>query len=227
MPASEPKLNTEHQNQGFRQASPAGASLLEPGTKFAPLPQALIFKRLTDLLLTIGALTFLAPVFLFIAIIIKLDSPGPVFFRQKRVGQNGHLFEIYKFRTMHTGTPDLPTDQMLKLPSPITKVGKFLRKTSLDELPQLINVIKGEMALVGPRPALYNQVELTEKRLARGVLRFLPGITGWAQVNGRDELPDDTKVDFDVWYCNNWNYALDWKIVWATFFTVSSARGAF
>jgi O-antigen biosynthesis protein WbqP len=227
MPASEPKLNSEHAKQGARQANQAGACVLEANPQTRPLPKTLIFKRLTDLLLTVGALIFLAPVFLFIALIIKLDSPGPVFFRQRRVGQNGHLFEIYKFRTMRTGTPDLPTDQMLKLPSPITRTGKFLRKTSLDELPQLINVLKGEMALVGPRPALYNQVELTEKRLARGVLRYLPGITGWAQVNGRDELPDDTKVDFDVWYCNNWNYVLDWKIVWATFFTVSSARGAF
>ncbi len=127
---------------------------------------------------------------------------------------------------MHTGTPDLPTDQMLLLPSPITRVGKILRQYSLDELPQLVNVLMGQMSLVGPRPALYNQTELTAKRQAAGVLNFPPGITGWAQVNGRDELPDDVKVEADKWYCDHWTYWLDWRILFSTFGAVLSKRGA-
>ncbi len=128
---------------------------------------------------------------------------------------------------MRFGTPDVPTDQMLKLPSPITRVGAVLRKTSLDELPQLFNVLKGEMSLVGPRPALYNQTALTAMRLESGVLRFFPGITGWAQVNGRDELPDSEKVAADTWYCDNWSYWLDWQIIFSTFSAVLSKRGAY
>lgn len=169
----------------------------------------------------------LSPALVFIALAIKLDSPGPIIFKQKRVGLDGEFFEIYKFRTMRFGTPDLPTDQMLKMPSPITKVGAILRKTSLDELPQLFNVLLGQMSIVGPRPALYNQTELTKLREANGVLKFPPGITGWAQVNGRDELPDDTKVELDRWYCDNWNYFLDWRIIFSTFSAVLSKRGAF
>lgn len=184
-------------------------------------------KRVTDLLISLGATICLSPLLIAISAAIKIDSPGPVLFRQRRVGTNGAHFEIYKFRSMLQGTPDLPTDQMMKLPSRVTRVGQILRSTSLDELPQLLNVLKGDMSLVGPRPALYNQTELTAKREARGVLRFPPGITGWAQVNGRDELPDDTKVDLDAWYCNNWNYWLDWKIIFSTFNAVFSRKGAF
>ena len=185
----------------------------------------MIAKRITDFTLCSVALILGAPVLLAIALAIKLDSRGPIIFKQKRVGQNGQLFEIYKFRTMRTGTPDLPTDQMLLLPSPVTKVGELLRKTSLDELPQLVNVVLGQMSLVGPRPALYNQTDLTTKREASGVLKFMPGITGWAQVNGRDELPDDVKVAADKWYCDNWNYWLDWRIIAMTFKAVLSKRG--
>jgi O-antigen biosynthesis protein WbqP len=186
----------------------------------------MFWKRLTDLLISVVALACLAPLFLLIALLIKLDSPGPAIFRQKRVGRFGKLFEIYKFRTMNVGTPDLATDKMQLLPSPITKVGEFLRKTSLDELPQLLNVALGEMSLVGPRPALYNQTELTARRMAAGVLEFPPGITGWAQINGRDELPDDVKVTADQWYCQNWRYLLDWQIIFSTFQAVLSKRGA-
>lgn len=189
-------------------------------------PFQLFAKRMTDLFLSCFALIVFAPILLFIAVAIKLDSSGPVIFQQKRVGKDGKFFNIYKFRTMRTGTPDLPTDQMLKLPSPITAVGKILRSTSLDELPQIFNVIKNDMSIVGPRPALYNQTELTQKRQDAGVLRFLPGITGWAQVNGRDELPDDVKVKMDKWYCDNWNYFLDWKVIFMTFQAVLSRRGA-
>jgi O-antigen biosynthesis protein WbqP len=186
----------------------------------------MFWKRLTDLLLSFVALLCFVLVFLIIAILIKLDSPGPVIFRQRRVGRSGKLFEIYKFRTMRHGTPDLATDKMQLLPNPVTKFGALLRKTSLDELPQLVNVILGEMSLVGPRPALYNQTELISKRLAAGVLEFPPGITGWAQINGRDELPDDLKVAADQWYCRNWKYSLDWQIIFSTFRAVLSKRGA-
>lgn len=187
---------------------------------------AMLAKRLTDIFISVSALLGFAPLLAIIAVLIKLDSNGPVIFKQRRVGQDGEFFEIYKFRTMRIGTPDLPTDQMLKLESPITRVGSFLRKTSLDELPQLFNVLAGQMSLVGPRPALYNQVELTEKRKSEGVLRFPPGITGWAQVNGRDELPDDVKVKADKWYCEHWTYWLDWRIIFLTFGAVFSKKGA-
>jgi O-antigen biosynthesis protein WbqP len=185
----------------------------------------MLAKRSTDILLSALTLVPFAPVLLLVAAAIKLDSPGPVIFKQRRVGLKGQIFEIYKFRTMRSGTPDLATDQMLKMPSPITAVGAILRKTSLDELPQLFNVLAGQMSLVGPRPALYNQTDLTEKRERSGVLQFLPGITGWAQVNGRDELPDDVKVEMDKWYCDNWSYWLDWKIIALTFKAVLDRRG--
>ncbi|MBU6455001.1 MAG: sugar transferase [Cyanobacteria bacterium REEB67] len=185
----------------------------------------MLAKRSTDILLSALTLVPFAPILLLVAAAIKVDSPGPVIFKQRRVGLNGQIFEIYKFRTMRTGTPDLATDQMLKMPSPITAVGAVLRKTSLDELPQLFNVLAGQMSLVGPRPALYNQTDLTEKRESCGVLQFLPGITGWAQVNGRDELPDDVKVELDKWYCDNWSYWLDWKIIALTFKAVLDRRG--
>jgi O-antigen biosynthesis protein WbqP len=191
-----------------------------------PCKGGLMLKRITDFSLCLGAAIALAPLLAVVAIAIKLDSSGPVIFKQKRVGTNGRFFNIYKFRTMRTGTPDLPTDQMLKLPSPITRVGQILRKTSLDELPQIFNVLKNDMSIVGPRPALYNQTQLTEMRQNAGVLRFPPGITGWAQVNGRDELPDDVKVKMDKWYCDNWNYLLDWKVIFMTFQAVISRRGA-
>lgn len=201
---------------------------LEPSKQVASLPETeLRLKRLTDFVISLAALMALAPVMIVCALAIKLDSPGPVIFRQRRIGRFGKHFEIYKFRTMRTGTPDLPTDQMMKLPSPVTSVGQVLRKTSLDELPQLFNVIKGEMSIVGPRPALYNQTELTEMRQSRGVLRFPPGVTGWAQVNGRDELADSVKVDLDTWYCDNYHYMLDWQIIFATFTAIVSRRGAF
>lgn len=186
----------------------------------------MLLKRITDICLSLAILLGVGWIMLLVAVWIKIDSTGPVIFRQKRVGKGGELFEIYKFRTMRQGTPDLATDQMQKLPSPITKSGAFLRRSSIDELPQLFNVLKGDMSLVGPRPALYNQTELTALRDAAGVLAFPPGITGWAQINGRDELADEVKVEFDKWYCDNWNYFLDWRILYATVAAVLSRRGA-
>jgi O-antigen biosynthesis protein WbqP len=185
---------------------------------------AMFWKRVTDFLLSAILLICLSPILLLVAIVIPIDSTGGPIFKQKRIGRGGQLFDIYKFRTMRTGTPDIPTDQMLQLPSPVTKVGSFLRKTSLDELPQLVNVLVGEMSLVGPRPALYNQTQLTAKREEAGVLNFPPGITGWAQINGRDELPDDVKVEADKWYCDNWNYWLDWRIMFSTFGAVLGGK---
>lgn len=191
------------------------------------LPQIQLgLKRATDFSISFLAAIALAPILGAIAVAIKLDSSGPIIFQQRRVGTNGKFFNIYKFRTMRTGTPDLPTDQMLKLPSPITRVGKILRSTSLDELPQIFNVLKNDMSIVGPRPALYNQTQLTDMRQKAGVLRFPPGITGWAQVNGRDELPDDVKVKLDRWYCDNWTYLLDWKVMFMTVQAVITRRGA-
>lgn len=185
----------------------------------------MLAKRLTDIIIAAAALTGFSLILLIIAIAIKLNSPGPIIFKQKRVGRDGKFFEIYKFRTMRVGTPELPTDQMLKLPSPVTQVGHFLRRTSLDELPQLFNVLAGEMSIVGPRPALYTQEDLTARRKSFGVLKFPPGITGWAQVNGRDELPDDVKVELDTYYCQNWTYWFDWRIIAMTFLAVISNRG--
>ncbi len=187
---------------------------------------AMFWKRVTDFLLSAILLIGSSPWLLLFAIAISIDSNGNPIFKQKRVGKGGQLFDIYKFRTMRIGTPNLPTDQMLQLPSPVTRVGYFLRKFSLDELPQLVNVLIGQMSLVGPRPALYNQEQLTAKRLELGVLNFPPGITGWAQINGRDELPDDVKVEADKWYCDNWSYWLDWRIMFLTFGAVLSKRGA-
>ncbi len=184
-------------------------------------------KRVTDIFLSFSTLAALAPVLLVISALIKIDSPGPVIFKQKRVGKRGEFFEIYKFRTMRVGTPDVSTEEMLKLPSPITPIGTILRKTSLDELPQLLNVLSGQMSLVGPRPALYNQESLTQLRLNEGVLEFLPGITGWAQINGRDELADEVKVEFDKWYCDHWSNKLDWQIIFSTFSAVLNKRGAY
>lgn len=192
------------------------------------LPRAgLLLKRVTDLTLSLAGIILLAPLAVVIACAIRIDSPGPALFRQRRIGLDGEHFDIYKFRTMFQDTPDLATDQMLRMPSPVTRLGRILRKTSLDELPQLLNVLKGDMSLVGPRPALYNQAELTALRKRHGVLRFPPGITGWAQINGRDELPDQVKVDLDRWYCDRWSYWLDWKIIFLTFRAVVSSRGAF
>ena len=146
-------------------------------------------KRIFDILVSGIFLIILSPLILIISIIIKRTSKGTVFFKQKRIGRLNKEFYIYKFRTMRTDTPDVAT-HLLKNPEKyITPIGKFLRKTSLDELPQLFNILKGEMSLVGPRPALYNQYDLKEMRNKEGINILVPGLTGWAQINGRDEIP--------------------------------------
>lgn len=171
------------------------------------------------------ALIVLSPLFLIIAIFIKLESKGPVFFKQERVGKDNMNFMIYKFRSMRTDTPDVATHLLDDPEIFITKVGKFLRKTSLDELPQFINIIKGEMLFVGPRPALYNQYDLNELRTEQGVHKLLPGVTGWAQVNGRDELEIPEKVEFDRQYLEYRSVILDIKIVIMTGIKVFKKEG--
>ena len=182
-------------------------------------------KRIFDLLAALGLLLTLAPLFLLVVLAVRLTSVGPVLFRTQRVGKGNKLFTMYKFRTMRMNTPQVAT-HLLKEPDQfLTPIGKFLRRTSLDELPQLINVLCGEMSLVGPRPALFNQDDLIALRSAKGVDVLTPGITGWAQVNGRDELPIPEKVMLDEWYLKNRSLWLDLKIVRMTVFKVIRKEG--
>jgi O-antigen biosynthesis protein WbqP len=183
-------------------------------------------KRIIDFTLSLIAMIILWPVFLLIAVLIKLDSKGPVLFKQKRVGKDKKHFYILKFRTMRTDTPkDMPT-HMLKNPEVfITRVGKFLRKTSLDELPQIINILKGEMSIIGPRPALWNQYDLIEERDKYGANDIYPGLTGWAQINGRDELPIDIKAKYDGEYVERMSLGFDVKIFFKTIFSVLRSEG--
>ncbi|XTR37222.1 sugar transferase [Paraclostridium tenue] len=181
--------------------------------------------NLLQRLVALIALIILSPIFLIIAILIKLESKGPVFFKQERIGKDNINFMIYKFRSMRTDTPDVATHLLDDPDIFITKVGKFLRKTSLDELPQFINIIKGDMLFVGPRPALYNQYDLRDLRTEKGVQVLLPGVTGWAQVNGRDELEIPDKVEFDRQYLERRSMIFDIKIVSMTVLKVFKSEG--
>jgi len=186
----------------------------------------LLFKRIMDFIVSFIALIILSPLFLFLALWIKFDSKGPVFFRQKRIGKDRTFFQIYKFRTMLAETPsDMPTHLLNDPDAFITKSGKFLRKTSLDELPQLINIIKGEMAVIGPRPALWNQDDLADERDKYGANDILPGLTGWAQINGRDELPIDVKARLDGEYVKNMGFWFDVKCFFGTFISILKSDG--
>lgn len=183
-------------------------------------------KRPLDFLISLIALVILSPIFLIIAVWIKLNSKGPVFFRQKRVGRNKELFEIYKFRSMRTDTPsDMPTHLLNDPDAFITSSGKFLRKTSLDELPQLINIIKGDMAIIGPRPALWNQYDLIEERDKYKANDIRPGLTGWAQINGRDELEIPVKAKLDGDYVEKMSLLFDIKCFVGTIFSVLKSDG--
>lgn len=182
-------------------------------------------KRLCDVLFSLLLLMLLSPLFVVIAVSIKLTSKGPVFFRQKRIGRNNKEFLIYKFRTMQIGTPDVATDKLADASKYITGVGQFLRKLSLDELPQLINILKGEMTFIGPRPALYNQYELIRMRTNAGVHALIPGVTGWAQINGRDHNDNFQKTELDKYYLKNKSVRLDMKILFLTVFKVLRAEG--
>ena len=183
-------------------------------------------KRGADVVLSLLALICLSPVYLLVALAVKLSSPGPVLFRQKRVGRGGRLFTIYKFRTMRTDTPRDTATHLLQDPSRyITRVGAFLRRSSLDELPQFFNVLKGDMSIVGPRPALYNQDDLIAAREKAGVDAVRPGITGLAQINGRDELPIPVKVRYDREYVENLSLKMDARCFFGTIWSVLRAEG--
>lgn len=178
-------------------------------------------KRLLDLLLSACGILVLLPVYLVIAVAIEMDDPGPVLFRQKRVGIHKTHFEIMKFRTMKVDTPrDTPT-HLLKNPDQyITRVGRFLRKTSLDELPQIFQIFTGKMAIIGPRPALWNQFDLLAERDKYGANDIRPGLTGWAQINGRDELPIDVKARLDGEYTEKLSFLFDCRCFFGTIFAV-------
>ena len=183
-------------------------------------------KRVLDVILSGCGIVVLAPVYLILAIAIKIDDPGPVFFRQKRVGIHKTHFNIMKFRTMKMETPrDMPTHLLQNPEQYITRVGKILRKTSLDELPQIFQIFTGEMSIIGPRPALWNQFDLIEERDKYGANDVRPGLTGWAQINGRDELPIDVKARLDGEYVQNLSFLFDCKCFFGTIVSVLKSDG--
>jgi O-antigen biosynthesis protein WbqP len=183
-------------------------------------------KRLIDIILSLIGLIVLSTIFLILIIAIKLDSRGPVLFKQKRVGINKTHFDILKFRTMRIDTPkDTPTHLLENPEQYITKMGKFLRKTSLDELPQIWNIFVGQMSIIGPRPALWNQYDLIEERDKYGANNVPPGLTGWAQINGRDELPIELKAKLDGEYVENINFWMDVRCFFGTIISVIKTDG--
>lgn len=183
-------------------------------------------KRFIDLSLSLISIILLAPVFLLIVLVIKFGSKGPILFKQERIGKNNVHFYILKFRTMRLETPkNMPTHLLENPEQWITPFGKFLRKYSLDELPQLFNILKGEMSIVGPRPALWNQFDLIELRDKYDINSLTPGLTGWAQVNGRDELSIDLKVQFDKEYLDKRSLEFDIKCMFYTIFKVLKSEG--
>ncbi len=183
-------------------------------------------KRMGDFLLSSLALLILWPIFLILAVAIKLDDPGPVFFRQKRVGLHKEYFWILKFRTMKMCTPhDMPTHLLEHPEQYITRVGNILRKTSLDELPQILQIWTGKMSIIGPRPALWNQNDLIELRDQYGANDIRPGLSGWAQINGRDELPIEVKARYDGEYVEKMSFLFDCKCFFGTIFKVLRRDG--
>lgn len=182
-------------------------------------------KRIFDILSSLIAIILFSPILLALAIIVKCTSQGPVLFKQRRIGKDNVEFMIYKFRTMRIDTPNVAT-HLLKNPEQyITPIGKFMRKTSLDELPQLFNILKGEMSVVGPRPALYNQYDLIEMRTNANVHMVRPGLTGLAQVSGRDELENEQKVHFDQQYVQKQSFFFDLKLIFLTVVKVFKSEG--
>ena len=190
-----------------------------------------IIKRIIDFVLSLAGIIVLIPVWIILAVAIKIDDPGPVLFKQKRIARDNKdgtvkYFYILKYRSMKTSTPkDMPT-HLLKNPEQyITRVGGFLRKTSLDELPQIFNIFLGQMAIVGPRPALYNQTDLYEERAKYGANKVRPGLTGWAQINGRDELLIEDKARLDGEYVSRMSLLMDLKCFFGTFLSVLRQDG--
>lgn len=183
-------------------------------------------KRAIDIVLSGGAIVVLSPILVMISLVIKFDSPGPILFKQKRVGKNKELFEILKFRTMCSDTPkDTPTHMLSNPEQYITKIGKFLRRTSLDELPQIFNIFIGHMSIIGPRPALWNQDDLIAERDKYGANDVIPGLSGWAQINGRDELGIQAKAKLDGEYVKKMNLSMDIKCFFGTIGKVINRDG--
>lgn len=182
-------------------------------------------KRTVDLLLASAGLLLAGPLMLMIAVAVKISSPGPVLYWSDRIGRDNRIFRMPKFRTMRVDTPQVATHLLRSARYYVTPLGRFLRSTSLDELPQLWSILVGDMSLVGPRPALFNQDDLIQARTQRGVHRLTPGVTGWAQINGRDELEIPKKVELDAYYLDRRSLALDLKILWWTVFKVLRQEG--
>lgn len=182
-------------------------------------------KRLFDFTCSFMAFIFLAIPMLVTALAVRLTSPGPVLYWSNRVGRNNSIFKMPKFRTMRTDTPAVATHLLGDPDRWLTPIGKFLRKSSLDELPQLFSILTGDMSIVGPRPALFNQDDLIALRTDEGVHQLTPGLTGWAQINGRDELPIPVKVEYDKWYLQHRSFLLDLKIIVLTFVKVVKKEG--
>lgn len=183
-------------------------------------------KRIIAIVISLCGITCLSWLYILIIVAIKIDSPGPVFFRQKRVGKYKKHFQILKFRTMRIDTPhDIPTHMLENADKYITKIGGFLRKTSLDELPQFFNILIGDMAVIGPRPALWNQFDLIEERDKYGVNDVRPGLTGWAQIHGRDELEIEQKANLDGYYVKNMSFLMDVKCFFSTIAIVIRGDG--
>ncbi len=183
------------------------------------------FKRAIDFVLSLGGVVVLAVPMGIIALAIKIDDPGPALFKQKRVGLHKSYFQLYKFRSMKMNTPDIPTHLLENPDQYITKIGKFLRKTSLDELPQLFNILTGKMSIIGPRPALWNQDDLIAERDKYGANDVKPGLTGWAQINGRDELEIPVKAKLDGEYVEKLSFGFDCKCFFGTIAAVLRSDG--
>ncbi len=173
-------------------------------------------KRLLDFVVALVAAVFLSAPVLIVALAVRLTSPGPALYWSDRVGRNNHIFKMPKFRSMRIDTPAVATHLLQDPGQWLTPIGSFLRKSSLDELPQLWSILKGDMSFVGPRPALFNQEDLIALRIEKGVHKLVPGLTGWAQVNGRDELPIPQKVQLDTEYLQRRSFVFDLKILWMT-----------
>ena len=182
-------------------------------------------KRLFDLVVALVAAVFLALPIVMTALAVRLTSPGPALYWSDRVGRHNRIFKMPKFRSMRIGTPAVATHLLQKPEQWLTPIGSFLRKSSLDELPQLWSILKGDMSFVGPRPALFNQDDLVALRTQKGVHELVPGLTGWAQVNGRDELPVPQKVQLDVEYLERRSLLFDMKILWMTALKVLASDG--
>lgn len=182
-------------------------------------------KRILDFVMALSASIALLPILVLVALAVRLTSPGPVLYWSDRVGRHNRIFKMPKFRSMRTGTPAVATHLLQNSDQWLTPIGSFLRKSSLDELPQLWSILRGDMSFVGPRPALFNQNDLISLRTEKGIHELVPGLTGWAQVNGRDELPILQKVQLDAEYLQRQSLLLDLKILWMTALKVMARDG--